>query len=162
MAIQTGDTFFTGTQDGICGYESMGIRIVRASSSLTGQRLKADPAFENFCKAGNRMKQASPIASALYNQIPKEKKQFSLYRFLTGEAFKMIKQGIDKSVIAEKLQKLYIDPVLPNTLTEQPSSAQNPSAIQSNPGCQYLGRVKGYRKLKLWRVATNTDQHSSK
>ena len=152
MPIQTGDTFFTGTQDGICGYESQGLRIARAASSLTGERVKADPAFKGFRKAGSLMKQASPIAAALYNQIPKDKKQYNLYRILTGEAFKMIREGIDKSVIANKLQKLYIDPVLQGPVIQQPSSAGKPSARQSKYGGLYLGRVKGYRKLKLWRV----------
>ncbi len=158
MPIQTGDTFFTGTQDGICGYESQGLRIARTASLLTGERVKADPAFKGFRKAGSLMKQAAPIAAALYNQIPKEKKQYTLYRILTGEAFKMIKQSIDKSVITEKLQKLYIDPVLQGPVIQQPSAAGNPLARQSKSGGLYLGRVKGYRKLKLWRVASNTDQ----
>src|SRR4029077_16675862 len=57
-------------------------------------------------------KEASPIAAGLYNQIPKEKKQYSLYRVLTGEALKMIKQGVDKARITETLYKQYIEPVL--------------------------------------------------
>ena len=58
------------------------------------------------------MKEASPIAAELYNKIPKEKKQYSLYRVLTGEALKMIKQGVDKVKITETLYKQYIEPVL--------------------------------------------------
>jgi hypothetical protein len=34
------------------------------------------------------------------------------YRLLTGEALKMIKEGVDKAIIADKLYILYIDPVL--------------------------------------------------
>jgi hypothetical protein len=153
MVIQTGDIFFTGTQDGLCGYESQGLRIARAASSLTTQRVKADPAFKGFRKAGNRMKLASPIAAALYNQIPKEKKQFNLYRILTGEVTNMIKLGINKSVIIEKLQKLYIDPVLQGPVVQQLPSAKNSLARKSKSGGIYIGRVKGYRKLKLWRAA---------
>ncbi|HMH34113.1 MAG TPA: hypothetical protein VK543_13845, partial [Puia sp.] len=67
------------------------------------------------------MKEASPIAAALYNQIPKEQKQYSLYRLLTGEALKMIKEGVDKAVIAENLQKQYIDPLLQQQVKHQKS-----------------------------------------
>jgi hypothetical protein len=52
---------------------------------------KKDPAFKDFRASGNRMKEASPIAAELYNQIPKEQNNYSLYRYSTGEALKMIK-----------------------------------------------------------------------
>jgi hypothetical protein len=112
MPIKRGNIAFTGTDGVLCGYFSHGINIFRAASPLTGARVKTDPAFEGFRRSGNRMKEASPIAAALYNQVPKEKKQFTLYRLLTGEALKMIKEGIDKILINEKLYQLYIEPVL--------------------------------------------------
>jgi hypothetical protein len=65
------------------------------------------------------MKEASPIASALYKQIPKVQKQHRFFRFLTGEVFKMLKEGLDKSIIIEKLQQLYIDPILREPVQEQ-------------------------------------------
>ncbi len=57
------------------------------------------------------MKEASPIAAALYKQIPNEQKKYGLYRLLTGEALKMLKEGIEKEAITDKLQRQYIDPV---------------------------------------------------
>lgn len=112
MAINKGDIPFIGNRGGLCGYWRSGINIVRASSSLTGARVKKDPAFKGFRQSSNRMKEASPIAAALYSQIPKEKRNYDLYRLLTGEALKMLKEGMDKTDITERLKKLYIDPLL--------------------------------------------------
>ena len=74
MAINKGDIPFIGNRGGLCGYWRSRINIVRASSSLTGARVKKDPAFKGFRKSSNRMKEASPVAAALYNQIPKDKR----------------------------------------------------------------------------------------
>ncbi len=128
MAIKRGDTPFIGTRDGICGYMSHGINIIRKSTPLTGVRVKKDPAFEGFRQSGNRMKEASPIAAALYNQIPKEKKEYDLYRLLTGEALKMLKEGMDKTDITDKLQNLYIDPIM-----QEPAIQKRPKLnVRSN------------------------------
>jgi hypothetical protein len=93
MAMNKGDIPFIGTRDGICGYWWHGFNIIRKSTPLTGTRVKKDPAFKGFRKSSNRMKEASPIAAALYNQIPGEQKKYSLYRLLTGEALKMFKDN---------------------------------------------------------------------
>jgi len=132
MAINKGNTLFTGTHDGLCGYFCCGKNIIRSASSLTGARVKKEAAFEGFRKSGDRMKEASPIAAALYKRIPKEHKRYSLYRLLTGEALKMIKIGIDKAVITDKLYYLYISPVLQqsigNSFSENGSNTFLPNA----------------------------------
>jgi hypothetical protein len=101
MAINKGDIPFIGTSDGICGYWRHGINIIRKSTPLEGSRVKKDPAFKGFRKSGSRMKEASPIAAVLYNQIPKEQKIYCLYRLLTGEALKMLAKNdlYDKNLI---------------------------------------------------------------
>ena len=102
--------------------------IVRVKSSITGARIARDPVFEGFRQSSVRMKDASPIAAKLYNQIPKEKKEFTLYRLLTGEALKMLKQGINKEVIIQKLQELYIDPALNKRIkTDRPAKEKRTS-----------------------------------
>ena len=157
------------------------------------------------------MKEASPIAAALYNKIPKEQKQYSLYRLLTGEALKMIKAGVDKAVITENLQSQYIDPLLqqvvkykksretfcsrssgrlfvtdittvatitrlrrkrrlrqtvavmneqstyinftPTRRSERPITVHKQADAQKVPShFVYLGRLEGYRGLKMWLV----------
>ena len=112
MAIKRDDNPIIGTRGVICGFMRGGKNIIRASSSLTGERVKIDPAFEGFRKSGNRMKQASVIAASLYNQIPQKQKQFSLYRQLTGQVLKMLKEGVGKEIIVEQLQHQFIDPIL--------------------------------------------------
>src|SRR6202035_290348 len=131
MPINRGNTAFTGTAGGICGYFRGGLNIIRAASSLTGARVKKDPAFDGFRKSCNRMREAAPIAASLYNLIRKEQKQFSLYRLLTGETLKMIKQGMDKVDINKKLQELYIDPILQRQVRHQKSGTKTRHANHS-------------------------------
>jgi hypothetical protein len=89
-----------------------GKNIVRRCTSLTGERVKNDAAFKGFRESGNRMKEASPIASSLYKMVPAEIKQYSLYRLITGEALRMLKVGKDPESIIESLKQIYIDPLL--------------------------------------------------
>ena len=119
MAIKTDNIGFTGTRGGICGYFSHGRLIYRAASSLCTARVKKDPAFKGFRDSSNRMKDASPIAAGLYNLIPKEEKQFTLYRLLTGEAIRMIKQGIDKATIIGELFNRFVQPFLEKPVNTQ-------------------------------------------
>ncbi len=177
MAIKQGDIAITGTLGGLTCYISRGVNIYRKASSLTGARVKKDPAFAGFRKSGNRMKEASPIDSSLYAQLPKDKKEFSLYRRLTGEALNMIKQGVEKEIIAATLYDRYIAPILEPAiagkepadrslelkiysskkqtivLAVQPLTATRTLKQQlssSSSELIYLGRVKGCRRLKMW------------
>jgi hypothetical protein len=110
--------------------------IWRHLSTLTGERTRKDPAFKGFRQSGNRMKEASPIAASLYKLVPTEIKQYSLYRTLTGEALKMLKEGIDSTLITETLKKKYIDPLLdaPDEIPAkrpdaEPTKRDRPSAV---------------------------------
>jgi len=89
-----------------------GQNIWRRGSSLTGERTKTDPAFKGFRQSSDRLKQASPIAASLYKLVPEQIKQYTLYRTLTGEAIKMLKEGMEAAIIAETLKKKYINPLL--------------------------------------------------
>jgi hypothetical protein len=89
-----------------------GHNIVRKTTSLTGQRVKNDNAFKGFRESINRMKQASPIAASLYRLIPAENKQYAIYRLLTSEALKMLKAGLDTSIIIETLNRTFIEPLI--------------------------------------------------
>lgn len=117
MAINKGDKVI-GTYDVITGFLWGSKNIIRARTSLSGERVKDDPAFEGFRKSSDRMKRPSKIASYRYGKIPKERKRSSLYRLLTGEAFKMLKRGDNETDIVEKLQVLYVAPLL-----EDPTSS---------------------------------------
>ena len=99
---------------GMCFYYSphFDLNILRRVSSLTGERTKKDPAFKGFRQSSSRLKEASPIAASLYKLVPEQLKQYALYRTLTGEAIKMLKEGMEAAVITETLKKKYIDPLL--------------------------------------------------
>ena len=116
MAKRLTDNIITGndTRLGMCLYYSpyFGHNIWRRASSLTGERTKKDPAFNGFRKSISRLKEASPIAASLYKQVPKQVKQYALYRTLTGEAIKMLKEGMEAALITETLKIKYIDPLL--------------------------------------------------
>ncbi len=113
---------------GLCLYYSphFDLNIVRRASSLTGERTKKDPAFKGFRQSINRMKQASPIAASLYKLVPEQVKQYALYRTLTGEVIKMLKEGNDAAAITESLTKKYITPLLdtPKKYSENSSDDQ--------------------------------------
>jgi hypothetical protein len=106
----------TGNDPGLrmCFYYSPHFdqNIWRRGSSLTGERTKKDPAFKGFRQSSNRLKQASPIAASLYKLVPAKVRQYALYRTLTGEAIKMLKEGLEAIVITETLKIKYIDPLL--------------------------------------------------
>ncbi len=116
MAKRLTNNVITGSDKrlGLYFYYSpfFGHNIIRKTTSLTGKRVKTDNAFKGFRESGNRMKQASPIAASLYRLIPAETKQYSIYRLLTGEALKMIKEGLDTRVIIETLNRTYIEPLI--------------------------------------------------
>jgi hypothetical protein len=98
----------------MCFYYSpyFDLNIWRSGSSLTGERTKKDPAFKGFRQSSSRLKEASPIAASLYKGVPEQLKQYALYRTLTGEAIKMLKEGMEAAFITETLKKKYIDPLL--------------------------------------------------
>ena len=113
----------------MCFYYSpyFDLNIWRRGSSLTGERTKKDPAFKGFRQSSSRLKEASPIAASLYKLVPGRVKQYALYRTLTGEAIKMLKEGMEAAIITETLKKKYINPLLQtpktnynNTTVEKP------------------------------------------
>lgn len=129
---------------GMCFYYSpyFGQNIWRRGSSLTGERTKKDPAFKGFRQSSSRMKQASPIAASLYKLVPEQVKQYALYRTLTGEAIKMLKDGMETIVISETLKKKHIDPLLDAT------KKKSESRIVKEPVTR--DRVKGMNDFTLY------------
>jgi hypothetical protein len=98
---------FTGTVDCLTIYQLPdGKWYVRMRSSITGKRIKKDPVFEGFRKSSFRMKDASPIASMVYQQLPV--KQYKLFREMTGKALLWLKTGLTVKEITDKLTRDYI------------------------------------------------------
>ena len=100
---------FTGTKHGVTVYQLPDEKwYVRMKSSITGERIKKDPVFKDFRKSSVRMKDASPIASAVYQQL--HVKYYPLYREMTGKALLWLKEGVSVAVITERLTKEYLQP----------------------------------------------------
>jgi hypothetical protein len=133
----------TGSDPGLrlCFYYSPHFdqNIWRRGSSLTGERTKKDPAFKGFRQSSNRLKQASPIAASLYKMVPEKVKQYALYRTLTGEAIKMLKEGMEATLIRETLKKKYINPLLSATMDAPKKNSQNRTVSEAPT----RDRVKG-------------------
>ena len=126
--------------------------IWRRGSTLTGERTKKDPAFKGFRQSSNRLKEASPIAALLYKMIPEQVKQYTLYRTLTGEAIKMLKEGMDAAVITETLKKKYINPLLDapiksseNRRNKEPLTVDHVKGIRDFNS--YPHTISGVRKM---------------
>jgi hypothetical protein len=73
------------------------------------------------------MAQASPIASAVYRQIPKPEKDFSYFRALVGMAQTMVKLGMNKEEIYEVLYNLTFPPVEPVVAVVKKETISKPS-----------------------------------
>lgn len=99
MARQTGTFHITGTFDDLCFYRMEGGYYVRMRSSLTGKRFWKDAAFAGSRASCGLLAKASPLASRLYRQLPKEKKGRAVYQQLTGTIKLLLQQGCTEADI---------------------------------------------------------------
>ena len=124
---------FTGTKYGVTVYQLPDEKYyVRMKSSLTGERVKKDPVFKAFRKSSGRMREASPIASFVYKQLPV--KHYPLYREMTGKAMLWLKEGVSVAVITDRLIKEYLQPVKPSTSIKKLPARPMPRKIYRLPG----------------------------
>ncbi len=93
MARSPRPSSFYGTCNGICVYRMYGNDYIRTASSLTGERVKKDPAFKNTMAWAGRLAAASKLASAVYAMLPNYRRKFRLYRKLTGKSMQLLKAG---------------------------------------------------------------------
>jgi hypothetical protein len=105
MAEQVGTIRITGTVDGACFYKMGGKYFARQKSTLSGRRVKQDPAFMKTMWYARLLARASVIASGVYRQLPEGKKERRLYRHLTGEAMKLLKSGKSRAEVILLLKR---------------------------------------------------------
>ncbi len=108
MPRQTGPYFFTGRRGDLLGYRMAGGYFVRVVSSLTGKRVKKDPAFELTMHYAGMLGRASKIGSAIYHRMPKQEHGF--YRKLTGMAMQLLKEGKTEEETFHQLCNDFISP----------------------------------------------------
>ncbi len=107
MAKQTGPLFITGTYNGICFYKLHGKHYARKQSSLTGKRVKKDPAFTLTMVYAGLLGQASAIAGEVYRLLPAGKRKVALYRAMTSRANGWLKAGMAAEEVKERLMAEY-------------------------------------------------------
>jgi hypothetical protein len=119
MAKQIGPYFKVMCKQNLQFYKMDGKFYVRKKSSLTGKRVRTDKAFTLTMVHAGILATASPIAKAVYNQIPKETRQHSYFRSLVRTAIRLIKEGKTKEVIYQQLYNETFPPAPVATLLEK-------------------------------------------
>jgi len=104
MPKQKGPVYITGTVNETCFYKMDGQYYSRRKSTLSGKRVKKDPAFALTRVYANLMAQASKLSAAVYRQLPKTQRKLALYRAMTGEALQQLKKGVAAATITAQLQ----------------------------------------------------------
>lgn len=106
MARRLGIPPFTGTANLVCIYKMRGKFYVRKPSSLSGERVKSDPAFQKTMQYAALFGKASGIGSRVYAALPAHRKVHALYRTITGEAVQWLKYAWkEEDIIGFLLQK---------------------------------------------------------
>jgi hypothetical protein len=103
MAKQCGPISVTGTVGGLCFYKMEGKHYVRRKSTLSGKRVKKDPRFKRTMEHAALLAKGSRLASAAYKGLPRTKKDISLFRALTGQAIRLLKEGKEEQQALEVL-----------------------------------------------------------
>ena len=160
MAINKGEIKITGSDDVICGYFLHDLNIIRKASSRTGDTMRHNAAYDSFRKSAGRLKDASPVAAVLYHQLPKHLKQFTLYRQLTGETIKMLKEGMDKTLITELLYKHHIEPRLLHPENYPPLELKL-NRQRTRGKHVYAGRLKDFPDFQTWKVPELEDKNAT-
>ena len=96
---------FTGTIDGICVYKMRGRFYLRAKSSLSAERVKNAPEFEQTRVHAALLGKASKIGSVLYSELSRKQKKKSTYRWITGQVMTMLKNGMEEEEIVGNWKK---------------------------------------------------------
>ena len=103
MAKQAGPIKISGTISEICFYQLYEEYYARRKSTLSGKRVKKDPAFKETMHYAELLAVASKIASAIYSKLPSEQKSRKKYQAMTGKAMQLLKNETDMGTIFELL-----------------------------------------------------------
>lgn len=93
MARLTSTPSFIGTFGPITIYFMFGKYYMRSCSSLTGKRVKTDPAFYKTMQHAALLAKASPIALKVYALLPVQYKKNKVRGKITGEVMTWLRYG---------------------------------------------------------------------
>ena len=111
MAKQVGPFKLQGCYDNVCFYKMEEQYYARTKSSLDGKRVRRDPAFKETMRYAGLLGRASKLAAMVYRVLPQEKKEPGLYKKLTGQAMRMLKEGKMEKEVLELLQPMEVEKV---------------------------------------------------
>lgn len=103
LAKQAGPYKITGTIDNICFYKMDGQYYARQKSSLTGKRVKKDPAFAGTMREAGLFGRASSLASVIKRSFPKEQQCRDLYQELMRKVKRLMIEGVATEEIKQQL-----------------------------------------------------------
>ena len=98
---------WTGTRGDITVYQLFNNFYCRSKSSLDGERVKTDKAFERTMENAGVLAKASKIASTIYRALPPAKKEHGNYRIITGAVMKLTKMGCTEEEIVKRQLEIY-------------------------------------------------------
>ncbi|HEU5168322.1 MAG TPA: hypothetical protein VFU29_22405 [Chitinophagaceae bacterium] len=104
MTKQSGLIKISGAISNICFYRLHGEHYARTKSSLSGKRVKHDPAFKETMKYAALLARASKIASVIYRRLPAEQKSRKKYQAMAGQAMELLKKKMDIDMVIEILK----------------------------------------------------------
>ncbi len=103
MAKQSGEYKITGTYDDITFYEMNGQHYAREKSSLTGKRVKKDPAFKRTMALAEIFGRTNKIVSLVYAKLPAKEKGRDVRYSMIRRARKMVEAGMATAEIIAAL-----------------------------------------------------------
>jgi hypothetical protein len=103
MAKQTGPTLIEGCFGNVVFYKLGEYYYARMKSSLSGKRVKKDPAFKKTMEYAGLLANASTIASEIYRLTPLKKKERGTYRRLVGRIMNLLREEKTKDEIIQEL-----------------------------------------------------------
>jgi hypothetical protein len=147
---------------------------IRSRSSLTGKRVKKDPAFRKTMAYAALLANASHIASGVYVALPVQHKKLKLFRKLTGEAMTWLKYEWKEEDITAYLLKQYggarlpvegrVTKLRPSYRRSKPcvSSRKAPHLMKAIPGEPISFELYEWRRRdKQFRKERHKDDYSS-
>src|SRR4030095_3415869 len=105
MAKQAGTIKISGTIGEICFYRLHKEHYARTKSSLSGKRVKHDPAFKGTMRYAALLAFASKISSVIYKRLPAEQKSRKKYEAMTGQAMQLLQKKMNIETVIELMSK---------------------------------------------------------
>ncbi|RTL50968.1 MAG: hypothetical protein EKK39_08540 [Sphingobacteriales bacterium] len=94
---------------------------MRSKTSIDKNRFQQDPAFVTQRQYSEWLQIASPIASKIYRQLPRQK---GLQQKMTGQVMRWLKQGYSVYAATELLMQAYLSPQW-----EEPANASTATTL---------------------------------